>query len=104
MINNPITTNGNIGILINQNASTENKLNPTKPNIMVRLLPILSMYQPKKKTAGIISNIVIVLSIEPIVPPKLIVAFKKDGIYDNTIYLATFKKTTPIKQTTTSFQ
>ena len=80
MINNPSITNGIIGILINQNASTENKLNPAKPNIMVRLLPTLSLYQPKKNTAGIITNMVMVLNMDPIVPPKLIVEFKNDGI------------------------
>src|SRR5699024_3097038 len=85
MINKPKITKGNIGILINQKANTENKLKPTKPNIIVRLLPILSLYHPKKNTAGIMSNMVIVLNIEPIVPPKLIVVFKNEGIYDNTM-------------------
>ncbi|CFO31291.1 Uncharacterised protein [Staphylococcus aureus] len=80
IINKPNNTNGIIGILINQKASMENKLNPANPNIIVRLLPTLSLYQPKKNTAGIMINIVTILNIEPIVPPKLMVELRKEGI------------------------
>ena len=85
MIKRPIITTGIDGIVISQNAKIENKLNPASPNIVVRLLPTLSLYQPKKKTAGIMSAMVIVLNIDPIVPPRLIVVFKNDGIYDSTM-------------------
>ncbi len=85
IIKRPIITTGMDGIVISQNAKIENKLNPASPNIVVRLLPTLSLYQPKKKTAGIISAMVIVLNIDPIVPPRLIVVFKNDGMYDSTM-------------------
>src|SRR5699024_12254142 len=70
MINKPKITKGNIGMLINQNANTENKLKTAKPNIIVRLFPILSLYNPKKNTAGLLHNIVIELNIDNIVPHK----------------------------------
>ena len=84
MINSPKITIGIEGILINQKANTENKLNPINPNKMVFLFPTLSLYQPKKNTAGIIAAIVNVLNKLLIVPPKSKVPFKND-IYDNTM-------------------
>src|SRR5699024_973644 len=85
IINRPIIIIGIEGILINQNATTENKLKPIKPNNIVFLLPTLSLYHPKKNTAGIIAAIVTVLNTLLIVPPKSIVPFRNDGMYDNTM-------------------